>query len=134
VTDVPTPFDDRLRALLAAPNIAHVATLLPDGAPHVVPTWIGVEGDAVVFLTGPRSQKARNLARDPRLSISVADHARPTLAAHVRGHARRRLEGSEAWEVIDRLAQRYMGGPYPRGDERIVFVAAVDHAVVTDFG
>jgi PPOX class probable F420-dependent enzyme len=126
--------DDRLRRLLAAPNLAHVATLLPDGAPHVVPTWIGVEDDDVVFLTGPRSRKARNLARDPRLSISVADHARATLAAHVRGHVRRRIDGPEAWEIIDRLAQHYVGGPYPRAQERVVFVVAVEHAVVVDFG
>jgi PPOX class probable F420-dependent enzyme len=120
--------------VLAAPNVAHVATLLPDGAPHVVPTWIGVEDDALVFLTGPGSRKARNLARDPRLSISVTDHARPTLGAHVRGHVQRRVDGPEAWEIIDRLAQHHVGAPYPRGEERVVFVVAVDHAVVLDFG
>ena len=32
--------------LFEGPNIAHVATLMPDGAPHSVPMWVGVEGDA----------------------------------------------------------------------------------------
>jgi Pyridoxamine 5'-phosphate oxidase len=58
----------------------------------VVPTWIGVEEDGAVFLTGPQSRKAGNLALDPRLAISVADHARPTLTAHVRGHVRCRAD------------------------------------------
>ena len=41
---------DDVRALLGAPNIAHIATVLPDGAPHAVPVWIGMEGDRIAFL------------------------------------------------------------------------------------
>ena len=59
--------------LVARPNYAHIATLMPDGAPHSVPVWIDLEGDNLVILTGPGSRKARNLERDPRLAIS-GDH------------------------------------------------------------
>jgi len=52
-----------VRELCQAANQAHVATVLPDGAPHSVPVWIGVEGERVVFFTGPGSRKARNLGR-----------------------------------------------------------------------
>jgi hypothetical protein len=62
----------------------------------------------------------------------VADHQRPTVTAHARG-VLRRLDGDRAWEIIDRLAQQNVGGDYP-GDERVVFVVAVDHAVVLDYG
>ena len=54
-----------MRHLLDRPNYAHVATLLPDGAPHSVLVWIAVEGDNLAILTGPGSRKARNIERDP---------------------------------------------------------------------
>jgi len=66
-----------LRSLLDGTPIAHVATILPDGAPHSVPVWIGTHGEHVVFMTGPGSQKARNLRRDPRVSISLTQPDNP---------------------------------------------------------
>jgi nitroimidazol reductase NimA-like FMN-containing flavoprotein (pyridoxamine 5'-phosphate oxidase superfamily) len=50
-----------VRRLVARPNYAHIATLMPDGAPHSVPVWIDLEGDNLAILTGPGSRKARNL-------------------------------------------------------------------------
>ena len=44
---------DALVDLLRRPSPCFVATLMPDGSPHTVPLWIGVEGDRVAFLTGP---------------------------------------------------------------------------------
>ncbi len=66
-----------VRELCQAANQAHVATVLPGGAPHSVPVWIGVEGERVVFFTGPGSRKARNIAGDPRVAISVTDREQP---------------------------------------------------------
>jgi PPOX class probable F420-dependent enzyme len=123
---------DGVRTLLHRPNIAHVATVMADGMPHVVPTWVGVEGEQIVFLTGPRSQKARNLDRDPRVSLSVSDHEQPASMAHVRGRVVARLEGDEAWAIIDRLANEYIGADYPRGLDRVVFVVDAEHAVAHD--
>ena len=51
-----------------------LATINPDGSPHV--TGVGaiwVDG-AFWFETGERTRKGRNLARDPRCSLSVATH------------------------------------------------------------
>jgi PPOX class probable F420-dependent enzyme len=124
---------DAVRTLLLHPNIAHVATVMADGMPHVVPTWVGVEGEQIVFLTGPRSQKARNVDHDPRVSLSVSDHQQPASMAHVRGRVVDRLEGDDAWAIIDRLANEYIGADYPRGLERVVFVVDAEHAVAHDF-
>ena len=68
---------DDVRALLDAPNFGHLATVLPSGAPHVVPVWVGVEGDRVAFFTQPGSRKAQNLARDPRVALSLTDFEHP---------------------------------------------------------
>lgn len=125
---------DDVRELLDRPNLAHVATVMADGTPHAVPTWVGVLEGHIVFLTDPRSQKARNLTSEPRISLSVADHEQPTRMAHIRGRVTRRLEGDEAWRMIDQLAQTYLGGPYPRGVERVVYLVTPDRAVAHTFG
>ncbi len=61
-----------VRALFAGRNYAHLATVGPAG-PTSVPVWIDVEGDRLVFFTQSGSRKARNIARDPRVALSVVD-------------------------------------------------------------
>jgi PPOX class probable F420-dependent enzyme len=99
--------------LFAGPNYAHVATVLPSGAPHSVPVWIGVEDDRLAFFTQAGSRKARNLERDGRVAVSITDRANPYRMAQVRGRVVETLEGDAALEVIDRLARRYTGNPFP---------------------
>lgn len=113
---------DEARDLFERANFAHVATLMPDGAPHTVAVWAGLdERGRIVFFTQVASQKARNLARDPRVAISVTDHENPYRTARVRGRVVETVEGEAALEVIDRLSVRYTGEPFPmRGG--IVFV------------
>ena len=130
---VPTQLPDLAVRLLERPNIAHVATLLPDGSPHVVPTWIDLMEGHVAFLTGPGSRKARNLAADPRLSISVVDSERWTESAHLRGVVAEVVDGERGWALVDRIAQKYLGGPYPRGDERVVYLVEVQRALANAF-
>ena len=119
---------DDVRALFEGANIAHVATLLPDGAPHSVPVWVGLEGDRIAFLTGPGSRKARNLELDPRVSISVTDNERPFVMAQIRGRVVERMEGDPAWAVIDRLSDKYIGAPYPVREDRVIFLVEPEHA------
>jgi len=102
-----------VRALFEGANYAHLATLMPSGAPHSVPLWIGVEGERLAFFTQPASRKARNLERDGRVAISITDHEHPYRMAQVRGRVVETLEGEAALEVIDRLSHRYTGQPFP---------------------
>jgi PPOX class probable F420-dependent enzyme len=104
---------DDVRVLFEGPNYAHVATVMPNGAPHSVPVWIGVEGDRLAFFTQPASRKARNLEHDGRVAISITDRENPYRMAQVRGRVAGMLEGDTALEVIDRLARRYTGKPFP---------------------
>lgn len=123
------PLPDDVRALFAGTNIAHIASLLPDGSPHSVPVWVGVEGDLLAVLTGPGSRKARNVGRDPRVAISITDRERPSSMATVRGRVVERLTGDAGWAVIDRIAEKYVGGPYPLREDRVAFLVAADHAI-----
>ena len=123
-----------VRRLVERPNYAHIATLMPDGAPHSVPVWIDVEGDNLAFLTGPGSRKARNLERDPRVAISIIDADQPNASALIRGQVVERIEGDRAWEIIDRISQKYIGQPYPMRTDRIIFLIKPDHAQAVTFG
>ena len=60
-----------VRGFLEEGRILQVASLHPDGRPHLVPMWYVMEEGQVVFRSFTRSQKIRNLRRDPRLSVLV---------------------------------------------------------------
>lgn len=112
--------DTDIREVLDGSPIAHLATVLPDGAPHSVPVFVGTHGDHVVIMTGPGSLKARNLRRDPRLALSLTvpgNHFEPVM---IRGKVVGWLDGEEGWKVVDTIAHKYIGGPYTRENERVV--------------
>ena len=104
---------DDVRALFEGPNYAHLATVLPDGAPHSVPVWTNMEADRVVFFTQPGSRKARNLERDPRVAMSICDHGQPYRMAQVRGRVVETRDGDAALELMDAMAVKYTGEPFP---------------------
>jgi len=79
------PPSNEIRALLDAPNFAHLATLMSDGSPQSVPIWVGREGDRILLRTGEGSLKAKNTRRDPRVALSVVDFHDPYKEAQVRG-------------------------------------------------
>ena len=58
-------------ALLAGSRKLQLATINPDGTPHLVTMFYALIDDRIAFWTYRSSQKARNLARDPRVSCLV---------------------------------------------------------------
>jgi len=64
---------------LTASHDYWIATTWPDGRPHVTPVWGAWVDDAVWFSCGPNSRKARNLARDPRCSITTDKPSEPVV-------------------------------------------------------
>jgi PPOX class probable F420-dependent enzyme len=118
--------DPDVRRVLDGTSLAHLASVLPDGAPHSVPVWIGTDGDHVAILTGPDSRKARNLRRDPRVALSLTPADNPFQPVIIRGRVVEWLEGDTAWEIVDRISTKYTGGPYSRGEERVVALIEPD--------
>ncbi len=115
-----------IRRVLDGTSIAHLATILPDGAPHSVPVWIGTEGDHVVILTGPHTRKARNMLRDPRVAFSLTPADNPFQPVILHGRVVEWVEGDAAWEIVDRISTKYIGGPYSRDQERHVALIELD--------
>ncbi len=65
--------DEELRAFLAEHRVVSVATIGPGGRPHLVPLWYAVDGVELRGWTYAKSQKAKNLERDPRATVQVED-------------------------------------------------------------
>src|SRR2546423_15702019 len=63
--------DEELRAFLDEQMIVSCATLGPNGRPHLVPLWYVPNGTELRGWTYAKSQKARNLERDPRATLQV---------------------------------------------------------------
>jgi PPOX class probable F420-dependent enzyme len=93
--------------------VVHLTTLRADGSPQSRPVWTIVDDGAVVFFTQPSSPKARDIARDPRVALSVADRRNSYRSAWLRGRVRRVVEGEPALEIIDRISHAYIGEPFP---------------------
>ncbi len=96
--------------LLQEPQLAQLATIMPDGSPQLTPVWVDVEPDGghVLVNTSDGRLKTRNVASNPEVAVSVVDKENPWRWAIVRGTVvERRHEG--AAEHIDQLAKKYLG-------------------------
>lgn len=82
------------------------------------------------WATGRRSRKARNLHLDPRVALSVTPLDNPFQPIIVRGRVVEWLEGDAAWTIVDQLAAKYIGAPYPRDHERVVMVIEPERQTV----
>ena len=102
--------EERAAFLLHGTRTGKLATVRRDGRPHVQPVWFVLDDDgAVVFMTGSRTVKGRNLRRDPRASIVVDDEAPPFSWARIDGTVEigEDLDDMLIWST--RIAYRYMG-------------------------
>ncbi|AMO24974.1 pyridoxamine 5'-phosphate oxidase family protein [Ramlibacter solisilvae] len=104
----------KILAILDEHRIMTVATLRPDGWPQATTVGYVNEGLTLWFLCGLDSQKARNLARDDRLSLTI-DHDTPDLMAitglsmAARAHAVQ--DRAEAEKVLRMLPLKYSDAP-----------------------
>jgi PPOX class probable F420-dependent enzyme len=113
-------------------NYPTLATTMDDGAPHAVSIWSGVEDDRVVFFTSnDRSRKARNLARDPRVAMTVVDFTNPYRTGRIRGRVVETYDGDRAMATIDRISERYVGEPFPVR-HGTVYVVELTHEEFTE--
>ena len=110
-------------------NLATVVTLMPSGQPQALLTWVDTDGEHVLVNTEPQRQKARNIRRDPRVTVLIHSADDPWDWAEVRGHVVETVNGEQAREHIDELSRKYVGRDYrnPIGPQgRIILKIAVD--------
>jgi len=109
--------------ILTKPAFANLATLNPDGSPQVTPVWVDFDGSHVIVNTARGRVKAKNLAREPRVALSIADPENPYRYLGIQGRVVEMTEkGGDAH--IDKMAKKYLGkDSYPfrtAGEVRIV--------------
>ena len=109
--------------LLQKPAFANLATLNPDGSPQVTPVWFDFDGTNLLINTARGRMKDRNLQRDPRVAVSIADPENPYRYVGIQGRVSEMTEtGADAH--IDKLAKKYLNkDKYPfraPGEVRVI--------------
>jgi PPOX class probable F420-dependent enzyme len=104
--------DEELRAFLAEKMVMQCATNGPRGLPHMVALWFVPDGGELRGWTYAKSQKARNLERDPRATLGLEDGVQYHELRGVMFECDVELERDPAW--VERfgleLFERYAGG------------------------
>ena len=107
---IPDEFTD----LFERRAFAHLATLMPDGTPHITPVWIDYDGEHLLVNTPRGTVKDRNMEARPQVAVSIQDPQNPYRYLAVRGEVVLSTEEG-AQSHMDRLALRYTGQETYRG-------------------
>ena len=133
----------KILALLDEHRIMTIATLRPDGWPQATTVGYVHEGLTLWFLCGLESQKARNLALDDRVSITI-DHDTPDILSitglSMAARARRVTDRAEAERVLKLMPLRYPEAsplpaelPMPGPDDVALFRVVPEVISVLDY-
>jgi PPOX class probable F420-dependent enzyme len=105
-------FGPRLTAFLEEPHPITVGTTRRDGSVQVNPLWFEYRGGQVWLNGGPGRGWVKHMERDPRVTLLLIDPKNMFRWAQIQGRlAGTTFEGAD--DHIERLSQRYTGGPYP---------------------
>ncbi len=98
---------DEIDAFLREPRIADLATIRPDGSPHVAPVWYHYDGENVMVIASRTAVKTRNIRHDPRVALSIATEAAPYEYVLVTGTAS--VSDDAAPDLLRTMANHYKG-------------------------
>ena len=101
--------EEEQRKLLENARVVQTATIGPEGQPHLVPMWYALEDDAIVYTTYGKSQKVKNLERDPRITLLVeAGESYATLRGmSIESTAELGREPRNTARIMNMVASRY---------------------------
>ncbi|MCM8750657.1 PPOX class F420-dependent oxidoreductase [Thermomicrobiaceae bacterium CFH 74404] len=126
-----------IRAFLAEPRLAVLATINEDGSPQQTVMWYDLEGDAILMNTADGRVKVNNLRRNPRVSLCVEDGYRYVT---ISGRACQIEDQERAQADILRLAMRYHGAERARsiaeqfsGQHRITILVTIERVISAGF-
>jgi PPOX class probable F420-dependent enzyme len=121
-----TMTEDEIAAFIDQQRTATMATIGPDGMPHLVAMWYAVLDGVIWFETKARSQKAVNLGRDNRITVLIeSGHTYDTLkGVSLEGRAVVVDDADELWAVGVNVWERYTG---PYAEELRPFVEMMLH-------
>jgi PPOX class probable F420-dependent enzyme len=119
-----TAIPEKYLDLFHKKSFAQLATLMPDGSPHVAPVWVEYDGRHILINTAKGRVKDRNMRRDPRVGLDLLDPDNPYRHLSIRGRVTDVTEDG-ADEHIDKLTKKYTGQDhYPyrgSGEVRVIY-------------
>jgi PPOX class probable F420-dependent enzyme len=125
---------DDLVDLVTSDRLGHVSAVRADGGIATYLMWIDWDGEHVLTSSAVGSRKGAHWRRNPQGSVSVVDRDDPWRFLIVRGRVTD-IRPDEGLVFIDKMSQRYTGGPYRfRGAEREIFEITPDHVVASRGG
>jgi PPOX class probable F420-dependent enzyme len=117
--------DPSIRKLFEDKNFVFLSSLMKDGSPQVTPTWTDIENGYILINTAIGRIKQKNISRDPRVALAIADQNNPYDMVTIRGKVIEQISGDVAEKHIDKLAKKYIGkDKYPGrspGEKRVLF-------------
>jgi PPOX class probable F420-dependent enzyme len=119
---------EKVRAFLARPNPAVIATVRPDGQPISVATWYVLDDDGRILVNMDEGRKRlQYLRHDPRVSLTVLAEKNWYSHVSIQGVASELIDDRGLTD-IDRLSKHYLGKPYPnRQRKRVSAYITVQH-------
>jgi PPOX class probable F420-dependent enzyme len=109
---MPQSLPEPLAGLLRGASLCFISTVMPDGSPQLTQTWADTDGTHILINTAEGFQKVRNIRRDPRVAVAMADPGKPMLYYSVRGEVSS-IAAVGAADHVEQLSQRYFGQPFP---------------------
>ena len=87
-------------------HVAVVSTLNKDGSPQVTTIWYLLQEDGTLIMSTPgRTQKVKNLRRDPRIAVCVGDERR---SVSLYGMVTVSSDQNVVRQDLEQLAARYI--------------------------
>jgi len=126
---------DDVVTLLRKPSLCFLATSMADGSPQVTQTWVDTDGEHVIINTVQTHLKVRNIQRDPRVAVAIADPDDPSRYYQVRGRVVD-VTSDGGVEHIEMLSRKYSGAPYPwyGGRDQVRIVLTIEAKSVSGMG
>ena len=126
---------DELLALLRQPSSCYIATTMADCSPQLTQTWVDTDGEHVLINSVRGYLKLKNIERDPRVAVAIADPGNPSRYFQVRGRVVA-VTTDGAVDHIEMLAQRYLGTPYPwyGGRDQVRVILVIEPEKISSMG
>jgi PPOX class probable F420-dependent enzyme len=120
-----TTLPEGLLALLRRPSPCFIATVMPHGSPQLTQTWVHTDGEHIQINIVDGMRKAKNIARDPRVAVNIADPDNVARYYAVRG----RVIGSTTEGAADNIDEipEVPGNRLPRLRRHVHDPPAADH-------
>ena len=101
--------DPSVRKLFEGKNFVFISSIMRDGSSQVTPTLVDIENGNILVNTAIGRIKHKNISRDPRVALAIADQNNPYDMVTVRGRTIEQVTGDAAEKHIDKMANKYIG-------------------------